>query len=68
VLAPTVAGVTTWLPFVGWLPIHAPDALQDVALPVDQVSVALWPATIVVGWTASEIVGVGAGGDEPPPP
>jgi hypothetical protein len=42
------------------LPLHAPLAVQAVALAEDQVSVALCPAEIVVGATA--IVTVGAGG------
>jgi len=39
------------------LPLQAPLATQEAAFPDDQVSVALWPATIVVGCTLRLIVG-----------
>jgi len=56
------------VPLVGSLPLQAPLAVHEVALLVDQVSVALCPATMVVGCTPSVIVGVGGGIEEPPPP
>src|SRR5689334_18230984 len=56
------------LPLVGSLPLQAPLAVQEVAFIADQVSVALWPATIVVGCTLRVIAGVGGGGALPPPP
>jgi hypothetical protein len=55
-------------PLVGSLPLQAPLAVHDVALVVDQVSFALCPATMVVGCTAREIVGVGGDIEELPPP
>jgi hypothetical protein len=57
------------LPLVGWLPLQAPAAVQELTLAADQVSVALWPATMEAGCTLSEIAGVGAGGAMllPPP-
>jgi hypothetical protein len=69
VLAPAVVGVTSMLPLVGSLPLQAPVAVQELEFAADQVSVALWPATMVVGCTASEIAGAGAGEDMllPPP-
>jgi len=56
------------LPLVGSLPLQAPLAVHEVALLVDQVTVALCPATMVVGCTASVMVGAGGGIEEPPPP
>src|SRR5215469_7443159 len=56
------------LALVGSLPLQAPDAVQEVALPADHVSVALWPATMVVGSSLSEMVGAGAGGPMLLPP
>jgi hypothetical protein len=51
---------TDSLPLVLWVPLHAPLAVQDVALVELQVSVALPPSLIVVGET--EIVTVAAAG------
>jgi hypothetical protein len=45
-------------PVVGWLPLHAPLAAQDVALSEDQVSSVIAPLATVVG--AAEIDTVGA--------
>ena len=46
-------------PLVVLLPLHAPDAVQAVALVEDQVNVALPPLTIVLGLADSDTVGVG---------
>jgi hypothetical protein len=56
------------LPLVGSLPLQAPLAVHELALVLDQVRVALCPATIVVGSTPRVIVGVGGGIEELPPP
>jgi hypothetical protein len=36
-------------PAIAMVPDHVPDALHDVACPVDQVKVALWPGATVAG-------------------
>lgn len=54
-----MVGETVSVPLVAWLPLHAPLAVQDVALVDDQVSLALPPTSTEVGDT--EIVTVGAG-------
>jgi len=56
------------LPLVGSLPLQAPLAVHELALLLDQVSVALCPATMVDGCTPSEIEGVGGGIEELPLP
>ena len=38
-----VKGPTDWLPEVVWLPDQAPEAVHELALLADQVSVALPP-------------------------
>jgi hypothetical protein len=53
-------GLTLKVPLVASAPLHAPLAVQDVALVEDQVTVALWPTVIEVGDTA--IVTAGSGG------
>lgn len=51
-----------WVPEVALAPDHAPEALQEVALVEDQVSVEDCPLTMVVGSAASDTVGtVGVG-------
>jgi hypothetical protein len=54
-----------WLPEVALLPVHAPDAVQEVALVDDQVSVEDAPLATEVGFAASETVGTGGGGGMP---
>ncbi len=54
-------GFTAKVPLVASVPLHAPLAVQEVALVDDQVSVALLPSVIEVGLTAS--VTVGAAGE-----
>ncbi len=55
------AAVTT-LPPVDCAPLHAPDAVQVVALVEDQVSVEVPPVVTLVGLALSETVGAEAGG------
>ena len=45
-------------PFKGWLPDHAPAAVQDVALDDDQVNVELLPLATVLGLALRVTVGV----------
>jgi hypothetical protein len=49
-----------WLPEVALLPDHAPEAVQEVALVDDQVSVADPPLTTELGFAVSDTVGTGA--------
>jgi hypothetical protein len=52
-----LVGVTPVVPEVGSLPDQAPSAMQVAALVELQVSVVLWPCTIVVGLAAIDMVG-----------
>ena len=45
-------------PFIGSLPDHAPEAVQDVALDDDQVKVELPPFATVLGLALRVTVGV----------
>jgi hypothetical protein len=56
---PAALGVTTMVPLVACVPVHAPLAVQEVALVEDQVSVALCPTMIEVGLTVRVTVGAG---------
>jgi hypothetical protein len=60
-----------WLPDAAFDPDQAPEAVQDEALVVDQLSTAAWPLATLVGLAVSEIVGagvpLGGGGVGPPP-
>ena len=47
-------------PLVGLLPLHAPEAVQEVAWVEDQVNVALPPLVTEVGFAVSVTVGTGA--------
>lgn len=49
-------------PLVVSLPDQAPEAVQEVALVADQVSVALPPSVTVLGLAVKLIVGAGAAG------
>ncbi|GAB4466198.1 MAG: hypothetical protein OHK0044_05750 [Burkholderiaceae bacterium] len=49
-------------PVVGFVPLHAPEALQVVALVAVQLSVAALPLCTVPGVTANVSVGAGTGG------
>jgi hypothetical protein len=48
-----------WLPEIVWVPDHAPEARQEVALVEDQVSVEDPPLATNVGFAASDTVGTG---------
>ena len=48
-----------WLPEVALLPDHAPEAVQEVALVDDQVSVEDPPLAIDAGFAVSDTVGAG---------
>ena len=54
-------GPTLSLPDVGLLPDHAPPALHEVALVVDQLNVEVPLALTVVGLAVSVMVGRGGG-------
>ena len=56
-----------WLPEVALVPVHplAPEAVQEVALVEDQVSVEVAPFATKVGFAASDTVGTGDGGGVP---
>ena len=54
-----------WLPETALLPDHAPEAVQEVALVDDQVSVEDAPLAIDVGFAASDTAGTGGGGGMP---
>ena len=54
-----------WLPEVALLPDHAPEAVQEVALVEDQVSVEDAPLATDAGFAASDTVGTGGGGGIP---
>lgn len=58
---PVVAGVSDCVPEIALLPVHAPVAVQAVALLVFQVSVVADPMNIEVGLAENEIVGSGSG-------
>jgi hypothetical protein len=49
-----------WEPFTALAPDQAPDAVHEVALVEDQVSVELLPLAIVLGLAANVMVGAGA--------
>jgi len=51
-----------WLPEVVLVPVHAPEATQDVASVEDQVRVEDAPLVTDVGLAANDTVGTGAGG------
>ena len=59
-LEPVTVGVTDWLPDVGSVPVHAPEAVQAVASVEDQVSVLLLPSVMLPGVAARLTVGAGA--------
>jgi hypothetical protein len=46
-------------PLIGWLPLQAPEAVQEVAFVEDQVRTALLPLTTVLGLADSVTVGMG---------
>jgi hypothetical protein len=48
-------------PLVAWLPLHPPEATQDVAFVVDQLKVDALPLVMELGLAARLTVGAGAG-------
>jgi len=62
-----VKATVDWLPEVALVPVHplAPEAVQEVALVEDQVSVEVAPFATEVGFAASDTVGAGGGGGVP---
>jgi hypothetical protein len=61
VSVPATLGETVRLPDVACVPLHAPLAMQELALLLDQVSVALLPTAIEEGFTPIVTVGDGVG-------
>jgi hypothetical protein len=55
-----VSAPVDWVPLTALLPDQAPEAVQELALADDQVSVALPPLEIALGPTLKLTVGVGA--------
>ena len=55
-----VVGDTVRVPLVALVPVQLPEAVHEVALVEDQVTVETWPVVIRVG--LAEIVTVGGGG------
>jgi hypothetical protein len=55
------------LPFAAKVPLQPPEAVQEVALAEDHVSVGEPPASIVVLDASSDAVGNAVTGAEPPP-
>jgi hypothetical protein len=60
-----VSAPVDWLPESALLPDHAPEAVQEVALVEDQVSVEDAPLVTEVGFAVSDTVGAGGGGGMP---
>ena len=60
------------VPLVGFVPLHPPEAVHEVALVEDQVTVELPPDVMLVGFaeivTVGSGVGVGVGLTEPDVP
>jgi len=54
-------GDTTWVPLVASAPVQPPDAVHEVALVLDQVSVEVLPESMVVGLAVNVTVGVPGG-------
>jgi hypothetical protein len=57
-----VSAPVDWLPEVALVPDQPPEAVQEVALVEDQVSVEAPPLATEVGFAASDTVGTGGGG------
>lgn len=66
VAEPAATAAMFWLPEVALLPLHPPDAVQEMALAADQFSVIVPPTVRVDGLAAR--VKPGAGGSPSPPP
>jgi hypothetical protein len=54
-----LVGDATRVPLVALVPLHPPEAVHEVALVEDQVTVEILPAVMLVG--LAEIVNVGGG-------
>lgn len=66
-----VIGPTFSVPVVARVPLHPPDAVQDVALVADHVTTLTAPAVSVPGDALTVTAGAGGGGgglESPPPP
>ena len=48
-------------PLVAWAPVHAPEAVQDVAFVDDQLKVEALPLTMELGFAERLTVGAGVG-------
>jgi hypothetical protein len=58
-------GDTAREPWVAFLPIQPPPAVQEVALVEDQVTIEIWPDVMLVGLTENATVGGGVGDGRP---
>jgi hypothetical protein len=47
------------LPCVDFVPLQAPEAVQELAFVDDQLSVALWPTEMLAGFAFRVTVGIG---------
>ena len=56
-----LSGPVDWVPLVAFAPVHAPEAVQLVALVLDHVRVEALPAVTVVGLAVRATVGAGVG-------
>jgi hypothetical protein len=65
---PTVSIVTVSVPLVDFVPLHAPDAAQDVESVDDQVKVTLDPTSAEVMSAINEVIFAKIAGALPPPP
>jgi len=67
-----LVGDATRVPLVALVPLHPPEAVHEVALVEDQVTVELLPDVMLVGFaeivTVGSGVGVGVGPTEPDVP
>ena len=67
-----LVGDATRVPLVAFVPLHPPEAVHEVALVEDQVTVELLPDVMLVGFdeivTVGSGVGVGVGLTEPDVP
>jgi hypothetical protein len=68
VTVPTAVGVSGSEPLAACAPVQPPLAVQLLPEFEDQVSVAVWPSTMLVGATVSVSEGAGVAGVPPPPP
>ena len=57
-----LAGDTARVPLVAFVPVQLPEAVHEVALVEDQVTIETWPAVMLVGLAEIATVGAGGGG------